>query len=346
MTIQWRRVLTLMAGLILAAGVGLNSYHSTGSTEVGVRVRKLSLFGRQGVDDAVYQPGATYFFLPVLNEWNTFDTRLHIVEMKAANPAGKPRDLAFKTIEGNDINLDVVFSYRIDPARAGYIRQFVAANDRELEEKVFATVARSRTRDFFGALTTQQFYRAEERNRAAENARTGLQEILGTYGIIVEKVGLMDYRFKDDYTKVIEQKKLAEAETLKLQAEIEAQREMNKKLLNDADGIVNEMVARTDGIFTNTVAAADAYLDRMQQVAMATIRKAENEASVVQSNRLAMASAGGEMQIKMRIAQSLKGKPIVMMPGNDGGPGGLNVRTFDVNDFLKTSGLLRINERK
>jgi ABC-type phosphonate transport system ATPase subunit len=121
---------------------------------------------------------------------------------------------------------------------------------------------------------------------------------------------------------------------------------MNKKLLNDADGIVNEMVARTDGIFTNTVAAADAYLDRMQQVAMATIRKAENEASVVQSNRLAMASAGGEMQIKMRIAQSLKGKPIVMMPGNDAGTGGLSVRTFDVNDFLKTSGLLKINERK
>ena len=346
MKIHWHRIIMLGCVVLFLVVVGLNSYHATDSTEVGVRVRKFSLFHKQGVDETVYQPGSTYFFLPVINEWNTFDTRLHIVEMKAGNPPGRPRDLAFKTIEGNDINLDVVFSYRIDPTQAGYIRQFVAANDRELEEKVFSSVARSRTRDFFGELTTQQFYKAEERNAAAENAKTGLQAILGPYGIIVEKVGLMDYRFRDDYTKVIEEKKLAEAETLKLQAEIEAQREMNKKLLNDADGQVNQMIAEVNGLYTNTVAAADAYYDQEQQIATATIRKAENEASVIQSNRLAMASAGGETQIKMRIAQSLKGKPILMMPGNDGGGNGLNVRTFDVNDFLKASGLLHVTEKK
>ena len=346
MKIHWHRIFILGCVILVLVLVGLNSYHATDSTEVGVRVRKLSLFHKQGVDDTVYQPGSTYFFLPVFNEWNTFDTRLHIVEMKAANPPGKPRDLAFKTIEGNDISLDVVFSYRIDPTRAGYIRQNVAASDRELEEKVFSAVARSRTRDFFGELTTQQFYKAEERNAAAENAKAGLQQILGPYGMIVEKVGLMDYRFRDDYTKVIEEKKLAEAETLKLQAEIEAQREMNKKLLNDADGQVNQMIAEVNGLYTNTVAAADAYYDQEQQIATATIRKAENEASVIQSNRLAMATAGGETQIKMRIAQSLKGKPILMVPGNDGGGNGLNVRTFDVNDFLKASGLLHVTEKK
>jgi len=73
-------------GLVAAIVVilSLKSVHSAGTTEVGVRTIKWSLFGKSGVENKVYQPGATYFFLPVFNEWETFDARLQIVEMTAA----------------------------------------------------------------------------------------------------------------------------------------------------------------------------------------------------------------------------------------------------------------------
>src|SRR6266498_447798 len=99
-------------------------------------------------------------------------------------------DIPFKTKDGNDIRIDVIFTYRVDPQRAPYIRQFVAKDMLELKEKVFRTVARSKPRDYLGEYSTEQFYHAENRNKAAENARKGLQEILTEYGIIVENVAL------------------------------------------------------------------------------------------------------------------------------------------------------------
>src|SRR5258707_3573868 len=169
----------------------LNSVVSTGTTEVGVHTVKWSLFGKSGVENKVYQPGATYFFLPVFNEWETFDARLQIVEMTANTDKGDRHsadDIPFKTKDGNDIRIDVIFTYRVDPQRAPYIRQFVAKDMVELKEKVFRTAARSKPRDYLGEYSTEEFYHAENRNKAAENAKQGLQAILSEYGTIVENV--------------------------------------------------------------------------------------------------------------------------------------------------------------
>jgi len=53
-------------------------------------------------------------------------------------------DLLFKTIDGNDISLDVIVSYRIDRAKAPDLVQRVATSDFELKDKVVRTIARSR----------------------------------------------------------------------------------------------------------------------------------------------------------------------------------------------------------
>src|SRR5947209_10744533 len=142
-------------GLVALAFVvlSLNSIYSTGTTEVGVRTIKWSLFGKSGVENKVYQPGATYFFLPILNEWETFDARLQIVEMTSGSSKRDQRggdDIPFKTKDGNDIRIDLIFTYRVDPLKAPFIRQFVAKDMTELKEKVFRTVARSKPRDYLG----------------------------------------------------------------------------------------------------------------------------------------------------------------------------------------------------
>jgi len=36
---------------------------------------------KRGVEDKVYPPGSTYFFVPFLSDWNTFDTRLFSIDM-------------------------------------------------------------------------------------------------------------------------------------------------------------------------------------------------------------------------------------------------------------------------
>jgi len=36
--------------------------HTTGETEVGVRTKKIALFGQKGVENKVYPPGSMYFF--------------------------------------------------------------------------------------------------------------------------------------------------------------------------------------------------------------------------------------------------------------------------------------------
>src|SRR5207247_6223132 len=100
----------LWAGIafLLVLFLGLASYHSTDSAEVGVRTVKW--LGKKGVENKVYQPGAAYFFTPINNQWDTFDTRLQVVEMKGADG-----QLVIKTRDGNDLSVDVTCSYRIDP---------------------------------------------------------------------------------------------------------------------------------------------------------------------------------------------------------------------------------------
>lgn len=310
--------------LLALAVFGFSSYHATDSTEVGVRTIKW--LGARGVEDRVYQPGSAYFFLPILNDWDTFDTRLQVVEMKGDS------QLTIKTRDGNDLFVDVTFSYRIDPVKAPFIRQHVAANDRELREKVVATVTRSRTRDFLGALSTDDFTHTEARNTAVDEAKAGLQKIFDEYGIILERVAVMDYRFDPDYLKVITEKKIAEARSLEVRAQMEAQKEANKRLLNEAEGQVKAMLATMQGRYSNTVSAADAEFDQKKSVAEAIMSEGTNQSQSIAKQREAMASAGSETQIQLAIATNLIGKRILMIPtGNS-----VNLQTLDLNKLLET----------
>src|ERR1044071_5047342 len=131
----------ILSIIILAALLGgfLFAPHTTGPTEVGVRTIKWGLFGKKGVEDHAYRPGAVYFFPAILNDWPVFDPRLQNIEMTHDPKRGDKQfrdDLLFKTIDGNDISLDVIISYRIDPQKAPYILQYVAGSDFELRDNV------------------------------------------------------------------------------------------------------------------------------------------------------------------------------------------------------------------
>jgi regulator of protease activity HflC (stomatin/prohibitin superfamily) len=164
-----------------------------------------------------------------------------------------------------------------------------------------------------------------------ELAREGLQTIFDAYGIILERVAVMDYRFDPDYLKVITEKKIAEAKTLEIKAQMEAQREANKRLLNESEGQVKAMIAAALGRYSNTVSAADAKLDRKRILAQAILTEGTNTALAVVKQREAVASAGGETQVQLAFATNLIGKRIVMIPSGNA----ISLRTFDLNKALE-----------
>lgn len=331
-------ILWLMAAGLVMATQGCMP-HSTGSTEVGVRTIKFSLFKKRGVEDKYYAPGSTYFFLPFVNDWHTFDTKLQNLEMTFQKNRGDRAtrdDLLFKTIDGNDISLDVIIVYKIDPMKAPYILQHVAKDDETLRGKIVRTVGRSKPRDIFGELKTEEFYVAAKREEQALRAKQVLKDILEPMGILVERVLTKDYQFNAKYQKAIEDKKIADQRVEKNKSAQHAAREDYKRRLEEARGEVNKMIAAVDGEFQKAKIEADVYYEKQTLLAEAIRAEGIAEAKGIQEMNRAMESAGGEALVKLRIAEALQGKKIVLIPVSEGG---MNLKTTDINRLIETMGI-------
>ena len=340
-----RKNLLLLMACVLLPGLSGCMMYSTGSTEVGVRTVKWSLTGAKGVEDKVYPPGSSYFFLPFLNDWHTFDTRLQNLEMTAVGGRGERQgrdDLLFKSIDGNDISLDVIISYRIDPARAPMILQKVATSDETLKECIVRTITRSKPRDIFGELDTEEFYIAEKRSEKAEEVAKTLNEMMAPYGIIVERVGTRDYRFNPDYQLAIEEKKVADQEAQRLRAETSAREEEYRTLVQKAQAEIEKIRVQADGEYQRAVIEADAYHEQQERLAQAIIAEGRAEAEAVREMNRALSGPGGENMVKLELAHALLNKQIVMLPM---GGGGLDVRSTDINSLLEVLGLRQLAQQ-
>lgn len=320
--------------------------HTTGETEVGVRTRKLAFIGPKGVEDRAYAPGATYFFMPFINDWHVFDTKLQNLEMTFSQVRGDRKsrdDLVLKTIDGNDISLDVIIAYRIDANKAPHILQYVARDDATLRDKIVRTVARSKPRDIFGELKTEAFYVADAREAQSGKAREALQEILGPMGIVVEKVLTNDYRFNPAYQKAIEDKKVADQQVEKNKSAQHAATEEYKRKLEEARGEVNKMVADADGQYLKDKIEADVYQEQQQLLAKAIQAEGIAEATGIQEMNNALAGSGGEAIVKLRIAEAIQGKRIILLPVSEGG---MNLKTTDINRLIETLGIKALSGGK
>lgn len=319
--------------------------YSTGTTEVGVRVMKWLPFTKSKVVQKVYEPGAVYFFVPFINDWYTFDTKIRNMEMTATKGEGARHgrdDLLFKTTDGNDISLDVIIAYRIDREKAPYILEYVANSNTELEEKIVRPISRNITRDLFGELTTEDFYVANKRTEKAEKVITALNEVLGNYGVIVENVLPKDYRFNSAYQRAIEEKKIADQMAERFKSERKATVEEYNQRLQQTQGEVNKMVAQVDGEYAKEKIKADAYYEQQELISKAIEAEAVAEAKGIEKMVEALNSSGGITMVKMKLAEALCGKAIYLLPFAD--TGGLDLRTTNINDLLKLYGVKKVGE--
>ena len=277
--------------------------------------------------------------MPFINDWHVFDTKLQNLEMTYSQVRGDRKsrdDLVLKTIDGNDISLDVIIAYRIDANKAPHILQYVARDDATLRDKIVRTVARSKPRDIFGELKTEAFYVADAREAQSVKAREALQKILGPMGIIVEKVLTNDYRFNPEYQKAIEDKKVADQQVEKNKSAQHAAREEYKRKLEEVRGEVNKMVADADGQYLKDQIEADVYQEQQQLLAKAIQAEGIAEANGIQEMNNALAGSGGEAIVKLRIAEAIQGKRIILLPVSEGG---MNLKTTDINRLIETLGI-------
>ncbi|OGR41381.1 MAG: hypothetical protein A3J80_05495, partial [Desulfobacula sp. RIFOXYB2_FULL_45_6] len=221
-------------------------------------------------------------------------------------------------------------------AKAPYILQYVAKDDLSLRETIVRTVARSKPRDIFGELKTEAFYVAEARETQSDKVKNVLQEILGPMGVIVEKVLTNDYRFNAEYTKAIEDKKVADQQVEKNKSAQHAALEEYKRKLEEAKGEVNKMVADADGQYLKDKIEADVYQEQQQLLARAIEAEGIAEAKGVLEMNNALAGSGGEAIVKLKIAEALTGKRIILLPVSEGG---MNLKTTDINRLIETLGV-------
>ena len=79
------------------------------------------------------------------------------------------------------------------------------------------------------------------------------------------------------------------------------------------------MVANADGQYLKNKIEADVYQEQQQLLAKAIQAEGIAEANGIQEMNNALAGSGGEAIVKLRIAEAIQGKRIMLLPVSEGG---------------------------
>ena len=312
--------------------------HTTGVTEVGVKFNKLT----RTVERAA--PGATYLFVPIVNDWKKYDTSTQNLIMTSAEaPENGDRegkdDLRFKTRDGNDIETDVTVRWRIDPTKVEYVWKYVAPSTVELKERVVRPLARAYVRDVLNQLDSEEFYNPDLRFRTAAQAGDILAAHLAAYGIVTEQVILGNFSFKPEYQKLINARKEAEKQAEKLEAEIHATDEGNRAMLQQKVAELTERLTMSQGQNEQARRTADAYLVQRKQEAQATLSEKSAIAQGIRKERAALNGSAGDAYVNLQLIDALQKKEIRQIPHLPNG----NV-IIDGNKLLEQLGVIQYTQ--
>jgi regulator of protease activity HflC (stomatin/prohibitin superfamily) len=314
--------------------------HTTGETEVGVLVCKIGLgCNHKGVQDELYPPGSTNFFAPFIRDFYTFDTKVQNLEMVADARRGDRNgrdDLRFKTTDGNDISMDVTVAWTIDSKKAPFLLENVGTSTNDVKERLVRPMARTLVRDVLNELDSESVYNSDKRFEKAEKARKVLTDALNPYGVIISQVILHEHRFAPEYEHVIHDRKLAEQRALQLASEAEAATQEALRNLETARGKVASDIASAEGALKQAQLGADAQLYQQQQNADAIVAERTAKAKAIQKRNEALRGSGGRAMVKLRVAEALAGKSIVLIPG---GQSGIGLNKLDVNKLVESAAL-------
>jgi regulator of protease activity HflC (stomatin/prohibitin superfamily) len=325
----------VVAAVAIAVGAGGCVSQSTGETEVGVLVCKISLgCQNKGVQEQLYPPGSTNFFAPFIRDFYRFDTKVQNLEMVADAKHGDRTvrdDLQLKTTDGNDISMDVTVVWQIDPRRAPSLLTDVGTSTDEVKEKLVRPMARTHVRDVLNELDSESVYNSDKRFEKAEKARTVLTGALAPFGVVVSQVILHEHRFNPEYEHVIHDRKLSEQRAEQLKSEAEAASQESLRNLETARGKVASDIAAADGRLNQAKLGADAAYYAQQQNAEAILAERTAKAKAIAKRNEALRGSGGRAMVKLKVAEAIDGKSIVLVPS---GQAGAAFNRLDVNKLV------------
>jgi regulator of protease activity HflC (stomatin/prohibitin superfamily) len=329
-----RLAVGLLACALLPLGGGCVS-RSTGETEVGVLVCKIGLgCAKKGVQDQLYPPGSTNLFAPFIRDFYTFDTKVQNLEMIASVKEGDRKvrdDLQFKTTDGNDISMDVTVVWTLDPKLIPKILQEVGVSTDEVKEKLVRPMARTLVRDVLNELDSEAVYNSDKRFQKADKGREVLTKALSAFGVNIMQVILHEHRFAPEYERVIHDRKLAEQRAEQLKSETEAVEQEALRNLETARGGVASDIAKAEGKLKQVSLSADAAFYAQQQNAEALLAERTAKAKAIAKRNEALRGAGGKAMVKLKVAEALDGKSILMVPGGTAGAG---FTKMDINKLI------------
>jgi hypothetical protein len=78
-------------------------------------------------------------------------------------------------------------------------------------------------------------------------------------------------------------------------------------------------------------------------LAAAIKKEGETESKGILEMNKALMGAGGEAMVKLKIAEAIQGKRIILLPISEGG---LNLKTTDINQLIHTLGVQSLSSQK
>jgi hypothetical protein len=91
-----------------------------------------------------------------------------------------------------------------------------------------------------------------------------------------------------------------------------------------------------DGEFRMAKIEADAYYEKQSRIARAIQAEAVAESAGIREMNRAFVGTGGEALVKLRIADDLQDKKIILLPVSEGG---MNLKTTDMNRLIEMMGI-------
>ncbi len=330
---------TIILSVLAIAGLSAAcTPHRTEATEVGVKFNKVT----KSIE--LMEAGATYLFVPIINDWKTFDTSTQNLimsgEIKSGDRGGKD-DLRFKTRDGNDIETDVTVRWRVNPVKAAWLWQHVGPDTVSVKERLVRPQSRAYVRDVLNRLDSEEFYQPGLRFAAANDATKVLAANLARHGVIVEQVILGNFSFKAEYQKLIFARKEAEKQAEKLEAEILATQESNQANLQSRIAELTAQLTFAQGQFEQAKRGADAYLIRKQQDAQATLIEKTASAEGLRKERAALNSSAGDAYVNLQLIDALQKKELRQIPKLPSG----NV-IIDGNKLLQQLGVIQYDKQR
>jgi len=324
-----RWMLTAALGLLLAA----TGCVQVGTDEVGVKTVYLSITGDTGVQHEAYGTGY-HIYVPPFTGFSVLKKSEQKLEMtrhpEQGSRAGND-ELKLKTVDGNDIWVDITLSWHVVPEQAWVVVDQVGEQVDHIEDQVVRPVARSILRYALGRLTAEQFYEAANRESMVREAEALLNENLAPLGLAVTDVMVNDYRFADRYQKAIEDRKLYDQKAREYESLAKAAEQDAKRKVFDARAEANRLIEAARGELAQARLKGDALLYAAEQEAKAILANKQARAAALEQLNRALAGPGGRNLVAKRLAEALQGKDVTIVPMTDGG----TVSLVDINRFLE-----------